>query len=87
MTLGQVRVTDPDGDDVELGLASGNDRFVIDAASGELSYIGPGEDFEAGPNRYALTVTATDAPGAEARAEVEVQVVDVNEHPRPWTMC
>ncbi|MYC99303.1 MAG: tandem-95 repeat protein [Gammaproteobacteria bacterium] len=81
VTLGQVRVTDPDGDDVELGLASGNDRFVIDAASGALSYIGPGEDFEAGPNRYALTVTATDAPGGEARAEVEVQVVDVNEHP------
>ena len=81
VTLGQVRVTDPDGDDVELGLASGSDRFVIDAASGALSYVGPGEDFEAGPNRYALTVTATDAPGGEARAEVEVQVVDVNEHP------
>ncbi|MYH50145.1 MAG: tandem-95 repeat protein [Gammaproteobacteria bacterium] len=81
VTLGQVRVTDPDGDDVELGLVSGSDRFVIDAASGALRYVGPGEDFEAGPNRYALTVTATDAPGGEARAEVEVQVVDVNEHP------
>ncbi|MDE2865669.1 MAG: tandem-95 repeat protein [Gemmatimonadota bacterium] len=81
VTLGQVRVTDPDGDDVELGLVSGNDRFAIDAGSGVLSYVGPGEDFEAGPNRYALTVTATDAPGDEARAEVEVQVVDVNEHP------
>ncbi|MYF61984.1 MAG: tandem-95 repeat protein, partial [Gammaproteobacteria bacterium] len=81
VTLGQVRVTDPDGDDVELGLAPGSDRFAIDAASGALSYVGPGEDFEAGPNRYALTVTATDAPGAEARAEVEVRVVDVNEHP------
>ena len=81
VTLAQVRVTDPDGDDVEFGLASGSDRFVIDAASGELSYTGPGEDFEAGPNRYALTLTATDAPGAEAQAEVEVQVVDVNEHP------
>ena len=80
-TLGRVRVTDPDGDDFELGLASGNDRFVIDAASGALSYIGPGEDFEADPNRYALTVTATDALGGEAQAEVEVQVVDVNEHP------
>ena len=34
VTLGQLRVTDPDGDDVELGLASGSDRFVIDAASG-----------------------------------------------------
>ena len=81
LTLGRVRVSDPDGDDFELGLASGSDRFAIDAGSGELSYIGPGEDFEAGPSRYALTVTATDTPGGEARAEVVVDVVDVNEHP------
>ncbi len=81
VTLGRVGVTDPDGDDVELGLASGTDRFAIDAASGVLSYIGPGEDFEAGPSRYALTVTATDALGGEAQAEVVVHVVDVNEHP------
>ncbi len=81
VTLGRVGVTDPDGDDVELGLASGTDRFAIDAASGALSYIGTGEDFESGPNRYALTVTATDAPGGEAQAEVVVHVVDVNEHP------
>ena len=81
VTLGRVGVTDPDGDDVELGLASGTGRFAIDAASGALSYIGPGEDFEAGPNRYALTVTATDALGGEAQAEVVVHVVDVNEHP------
>ena len=81
LALGRVRVTDPDGDDFELGLASGNDRFVIDAASGALSYIGPGEDFEADPNRYALTVMATDALGGEAQAEVVVHVVDGNEHP------
>ena len=81
LTLGRVPVTDPDGDDVELGLASGNDRFVIDAASGALSYIGPGEDFEADPNRYTLTVMATDELGGEAQAEVVVHVVDVNEHP------
>ena len=79
--LGRVRATDPDGDEFEFGLASGADRFAIDAASGDLSYIGPGEDFEADPNRYALTVTATDTLGGEAQAEVVVQVVDVNEHP------
>ena len=81
LTLGRVHVTDPDGDAVELGLAPGSDRFAIDPASGLLSYTGPGEDFEAGPNRYALTVTATDGLGGEARAEVVVDVVDVNEHP------
>ncbi|MDE2881916.1 MAG: tandem-95 repeat protein [Acidobacteriota bacterium] len=81
LTLGRVPVSDPDGDDVELGLMPGSDRFVIDAASGDLSHIGPGEDFEAGPNRYALTVVATDTLGGEARAEVVVHVVDVNERP------
>ena len=81
ISLGGVRVTDPDGDDFELGLVSGSDRFVIEAASGALSYIGPGEDFETGPNRYTLTVMATDALGGVAQAEVVVEVVDVNEHP------
>ena len=79
--LGRVRVTDPDGDDVEIALASGSDRFVIDGVTGALSYIGPGEDFEADPNRYALAVRAADTLGAEAHAEVVVDVVDVNEHP------
>ncbi|MDE2982118.1 MAG: Ig-like domain-containing protein [Gemmatimonadota bacterium] len=81
ITLGRIRATDPDGDDFELALASGSDRFVLDAASGALSYIGPGEDFETEPNRYALTVTATDALGGAARAEVVVSVVNVNERP------
>ena len=81
ITLGSVPATDPDGDAFEFGLAPGTDRFAIDAASGALSYIGPGEDFEADPNRHAVTVTATDVLGGEAQAEVEVQVVDVNERP------
>jgi len=81
ITLGRIRATDPDGDDFELALASGSDRFVLAAESGALSYIGPGEDFETEPNRYALTVTATDALGGEARAEVVVSVANVNERP------
>ncbi len=81
VTLGGVRVTDPDGDDFELALVAGSDRFVISASTGTLSYIGPGEDFETGPNRYALTVMATDTLGGEARAEVVVHVVDGNEFP------
>ena len=81
VALGSVRVTDPDGDGFELRLVSGSDRFVISAATGTLRYIGPGEDFEVAPNRYALTVMATDTLGGEARAEVVVQVVDGNEYP------
>ena len=81
LTLGRIVVTDPEGDDFEIALAPGSDRFVIDGATGALSYIGPGEDFEADPNRYALTVKATDVLGGVAQAEVVVQVIDVNEHP------
>ncbi|MDE2653063.1 MAG: Ig-like domain-containing protein [Gemmatimonadota bacterium] len=81
VTLGVIPVTDPDGDDFELGLASGSDRFVIGAATGTLSYAGPGEDFETGPNRYVLTVMATDTLGGDARAEVVVNVIDGNENP------
>ena len=81
VSLGRIRATDPDGDNFEIRLASGTDRFAIDAASGALSYIGPGEDFEAVPNRYALIVTAADTLGGEGQAEVVVEVVDVNEHP------
>ncbi len=79
--LGPVPVTDPDGDEIELQLASGSGRFDIDADSAALLYIGPGEDFEADPNRYALTVTATDSLGGEAQAEVVVEILNVNEHP------
>jgi len=79
--LGRIPIADPDGDDVELELASGNGRFDIDADSAALRYIGPGEDFEAEPNLYALSVTATDALGEVAQAEVLVRVVNVNEHP------
>ena len=81
VVLGRISATDPDGDEFELALAPGNDRFALDAESGTLSYVGPGEDFETDPNRYTLTVTATDAPGGVARAEVVVQVVNVNERP------
>ena len=81
VVLGRISVTDPDGDEFELALAPGNDRFALDAESGTLSYVGPGEDFETDPDRYTLTVTATDAPGGVARAEIVVRVVNVNERP------
>ena len=83
--LGRVPVTDPDGDDIELELVSGDGLFDIDADSAALRYIGPGEDFEADPNRYALTVTATDSLGGETQAEVVVEVLNVNEHPQART--
>ncbi len=81
LTLGRVGVTDPDGDDFELALVPASDRFALDAKSGALRYIGPGEDFEGDPDRHVLTVMATDSLGGIARAAVAVHVVNVNEHP------
>ncbi|MCY3600383.1 MAG: tandem-95 repeat protein, partial [Gemmatimonadetes bacterium] len=48
---------------------------------GAVLYVGPGEDFEAEPNLYALTVSASDPAGESAEAEVVVTVVNVNELP------
>ena len=62
ISLGVVEAVDPDGDAVRYSLASGNetDRFAIDAATGELYYVGPGEDFEGDAGAYELTVRASD---------------------------
>ena len=82
MALGTVAAPDPDGDAVTYGLAAGDrDRFAIDPGTGAFTYVGPGEDFEAGPTTYDLTVRASDAEGAEATASIVVTVTDGNEAP------
>ena len=81
VALGTVTATDA-GDTLTYAISGGDtDLFTIDAASGMLSYIGPGEDFESEPNSYGLTVTATDGVGLSATAPVTVEIVDVNEPP------
>ena len=80
--LGTVAARDPDGDTLAYALAEdGGGRFAIDAVSGRLRYVGPGEDYEGGPRRYALTVRATDGKGGAAEAAVEIRVIDVNTSP------
>ena len=64
VSLGAVTATDPDSDAVvRYSLVVGNDSslFDIDETSGELSYVGAGEDFEGGVTSYELTVRASDA--------------------------
>ena len=61
LSLGRVLATDPDGDEVRYSLAGGNELFNIDETSGELYYVGPGEDYESGVTSYELTVRASDA--------------------------
>ena len=54
--------------------------FNIDAASGELYYVGPGEDYESGVTSYELTVRASDAAHT-VDTTVTVTVTDAGEAP------
>ena len=81
--LGRVEATDEDaGDMLTYGLASGDAaRFEVDGTSGEVRYVGGGENYEDGPPRYALVVRVVDADGLADEAGVVVTVLDVNEGP------
>ncbi|MCY3594322.1 MAG: tandem-95 repeat protein [Bacteroidetes bacterium] len=80
--LGAAVAEDPDGDEVTYAVVEGaGDRFVIGEQDGAVAYVGPGEDFETVPNRFTLTVHAQDRAGADAYAEVVIEVTGVNERP------
>ena len=82
LALGTVEARDPDDDPVEYSLASGDSsRFSVGLGSGEVAYVGPGEDFEAGPTRFELTVAASDVHQGQASVHVVVTVTDVAEAP------
>ena len=80
LSLGTVSATDPDGGPVSYGIAGGNEsgRFEIDAASGEVFYVGTGEDYETGATRFELTVRASDGDRT-TDTTVTVNVTDVDE--------
>ena len=82
VSLGTVAATDPEGTTLAYSLVGGNlsGSFELDATSGELFYIGSGEDFETGLNRFILTVWASDG-SATTETTVTVNVTDVNETP------
>ena len=81
--LGRVEATDEDaGDVLTYSLASGDAaRFEVDGTSGEVRYVGGGENYEDGPPRHALVVRVVDADGLADEAGVVVTVLDVNEGP------
>ena len=84
VVLGRVRATDPDtGDRLTYSLAEGDgERFEVDRATGEVRYVGGGEDAETGPASWDLVVRATDGGGIEVEARATVSLLDVNEGPR-----
>ena len=80
VSLGTVTATDPDNDPVAYSIEGGNESgsFEIDAASGELFYIGTGEDYESDARAFELTVRASDDTHF-ADATVTIGVTDVPE--------
>ena len=80
VSLGTVSATDPEGVSVDYSIVGGNASglFEIDAASGELFYVGAGEDYEAGTVQFDLTIRASDG-ALSADAAVSVAIADVPE--------
>ncbi len=75
--VGTVSATDPEGGAVSYAITAGNEAgaFAIDAGTGVLS-VAAALDYETA-DEYNLTVTARDAAGHTATADVEVTVTDV----------
>ena len=80
LALGLVQATDPNDDPVEYSIEGGNAAglFAIDSATGALSYVGAGEDYEAGVTQFELTLRASDG-SLHSDATVTVNVTDVPE--------
>ena len=80
LSLGRVTATDPDRDEVRYSLTGGNGLFTVDETSGELYYVGAGEDYESGVTSYEVTVRASDAAHT-ADTTVTVTVTDEADAP------
>ena len=74
--VGTVTATDDSGEPVTYAISDGNtgDVFAIEETSGAISVFGA-LDY-ATTSSYALTVTATDAAGGTATAEVTIAVTE-----------
>ena len=81
VVLGSVSATDLEDEVVTYRIDGGNEAnlFAIDEATGELSYAGAGEDYEA-TARYNLTVQASDGVRS-SDVMVAVDITDVDEAP------
>ena len=86
VSVGSVSASDADGaDTITFSIQSGNaeSKFTIGSSSGDISYVGGGENYEGfvtPANAFILTVRASDGT-AHAEVSVTVQVTDVDEPP------
>ena len=82
-----VSASDSDADDsVSYTITGGNTagRFAIHSTSGQITYVGAGEDFESSTTSYTLTVSATGGTGDRAQsatATVTVTIADIDDTP------
>ncbi len=83
ISLGFVNATDDDGNSLTfiINEQEVSNTFAINSSTGEITYIGGGEDFENGPAFYELTIYVSDG-SLNSSADVRVEVVDVNERPK-----
>ena len=86
-----LRASDADADDsVSYAITGGNTdgKFAIHSTTGQITYVGSGEDAESSTSSYRLTVTATGGTGDRAQAAtttVTVAVTDVDDTPPSLT--
>ena len=78
IAIERVLASDPEGQAVTYALTGDAFHFALNATSGELTYIGPGEDAEVTKD-YTLTAQATDPHGASASVEVRITITNVDE--------
>ena len=80
--LGTVLAVDPNGEELSYRIVGGNgsELFALGGASGELSYVGAGEDFEGGAGPYELTIRASDGTHT-IDTTVTVTITDAAEAP------
>ena len=58
-------------------------RFTVAGRTGQIMYIGAGEDFEAGTRQFSMTIRVAkgQTPNTRRSASVTVRITDVNEPP------
>ena len=80
IALAPVVATGPDNGAITYSIVAGDaDRFVIDAETGVVVYVGTGEDPDSGPTSYEMTVRASDG-ALHSDVTVTVNVGDVEDY-------
>ncbi len=81
VSVGQVNLSG-DAEAITYSMTAGDaTKFSVDGASGEITYVGSGEDHESNPDDYVLTVSGQMRTGHWDTTTVTVAVTDIDEPP------